>query len=130
VASLPHYPAIVRVDPAILPWIRSAWRYARIKHEDPPDAEGWIKLSVEFEVEEEACQYALSSGPQIEVLEPQALREKVIDLAKGVLEIYAQSEVHPKSCTDLGCEIVDLSVSFYIESLKSVVGLGATHGGS
>jgi predicted DNA-binding transcriptional regulator YafY len=91
VANLPRYPATLRVASDKLSWIRSLWRYARIMHEEPPDAEGWIKLSVQFEVEEEACQYVLSFGPQIEVLEPPELRDKVIHLAEDVVALYAKT---------------------------------------
>ena len=48
-ANLPRYPATLRVDPAILPRIRQGGRYTRIEHEYPPDADGWIKLSMDFE---------------------------------------------------------------------------------
>ncbi len=89
VAGLPRYPATVRVAPAVLPRLRSRWRYARIEQEDPPDAEGWVKLSVQFETEEEAYAYVLSCGPQVEVLEPPALREQVISLAERIVALYA-----------------------------------------
>jgi predicted DNA-binding transcriptional regulator YafY len=87
-ANLPRYPAIVRAAPDLVPKIRS-WRYAQIEHAEPPDAEGWIQLSVRFEIIEEACEYVLSCGPQVEVVEPPELREKVIGLARGVLAMYA-----------------------------------------
>ncbi len=93
VANLPSYSATLRVASAMVPWIRSMWRYARIVNEEPPDAAGWIELSVQFEVEEEACQYVLSFGPQIEVLEPQGLREKVIHLAQSVVAFYTRTNI-------------------------------------
>jgi len=89
-ASLPRYPATVRVDPTIIPRMRFAGRYARIEHEGPPDAEGWIQLAMQFEEEHNACEYVLSFGPQIEVLEPQALRDRVIKAAESVVAFYAQ----------------------------------------
>jgi predicted DNA-binding transcriptional regulator YafY len=42
-------------------------------------------------VEEMACQFALSFGSKLEVLEPASLREKVIDAARGVVEFYGTS---------------------------------------
>ena len=90
-ASLPRYPAILRVDPAIIPHMRYASRYARIEHESPPDAEGWIQLSMQFEEEHSAREYVLSFGSHIEVLEPQALREQVIKAAESVVAFYAQT---------------------------------------
>jgi predicted DNA-binding transcriptional regulator YafY len=60
-------------------------------HEEPADADGWVKLSVQFEVEEEACQYVLSFGPQVEVLEPPELRGKIMHLAEDVVALYART---------------------------------------
>jgi predicted DNA-binding transcriptional regulator YafY len=74
-----------------LSWIRSMWRYARIMDQEPPDADGWIKLLVQFEVENEACQYVLSFGPQAEVLEPPELRAKIMRLAQEVVALYAKT---------------------------------------
>ena len=70
--------------------IRSEGRYARIEHEHPPDADGWIKLSMDFEEERNACEYVIGFGPHIEVVEPQALRERVIRLAESVVAFYAR----------------------------------------
>ncbi len=69
--------------------MRSAWRYARLEQIGPPDAEGRVKVSVQFELEEEACRYILGLGPCIEVLEPPELRERVIATAQEVLAFYA-----------------------------------------
>ena len=41
-----------------------------------------------FDVEEMACEYALSFGAKMEVLEPETLREKVIAAAKSVIDFY------------------------------------------
>lgn len=89
-ANLPRYAAIVRVDPAILPRLEYAGKSARIEQIHPPDADSWRKVFIQFEIEEQACAYVLGFGPQIEVLEPPELREKVINLAEGVLTLYAQ----------------------------------------
>lgn len=81
---------MVRVIPDILPRVR-ALRYARIEDISPPDEDGWVTLSVRFETEEEACEYVLGFGPQIEVLEPPELREKVICLAESVVASYTKT---------------------------------------
>jgi predicted DNA-binding transcriptional regulator YafY len=57
---------------------------------DPPEAEGWVKACVEFEVIEEACAYVLGLGPQVEVLEPRELREKVVQLAEEIVVVYTR----------------------------------------
>jgi predicted DNA-binding transcriptional regulator YafY len=90
-ANLPRYAATVRVSPAILSYMRHVSRYARIISAEPPDANGWIQLSMQFDGEHNACEYVLSFGPQIEVLEPPELREKVIQAAEGVVALYTHS---------------------------------------
>jgi predicted DNA-binding transcriptional regulator YafY len=87
--QLPRYHARVRVAPAILPRLRYAGRFARIERVEPPDDDGWSRVALRFDVEEMACEYVLSFGAQIEVLEPLVLREKVIRMAESVIEFYA-----------------------------------------
>jgi predicted DNA-binding transcriptional regulator YafY len=87
-ASFPRYPATVRVAPELLPYLRTVGRYARIEREGPPDSDGWIPLAMIFEGEHNACEYILSFGPQIAVVEPDTLRERVITAAAGILVLY------------------------------------------
>jgi predicted DNA-binding transcriptional regulator YafY len=94
-ANLPRYPATVRVDPAILTYMRTVGRYARIVSTEPPDADGWIRVSMLFEGEHNACEYVLSFGSQMEVVEPQALREKVIEAAESIIALYQSSTIVP-----------------------------------
>ena len=88
-AHLPRYQAIVRVRPEIISRMPYAGRFARIEHVGHTDEEGWVWVSLRFDVEEMACEYALSFGTQLEVLEPVALREKVTDAAKSIVAFYA-----------------------------------------
>jgi predicted DNA-binding transcriptional regulator YafY len=94
-ANLPRYLATVRVNPAILSRMRYASRFASIEHAELPDADGWIQLSMRFDVEHNACEYIVSFGAQIEVVEPQALREQVIHAAEEVIAFYAQKSCGP-----------------------------------
>jgi predicted DNA-binding transcriptional regulator YafY len=89
-ANLPRYPATLRVDPAILTGMRYAGRYARIEHVGPLDADGWVEVSMRFEEQHSACEYVLSFGPQLEVVEPQALREQVIRAAEATVALYTR----------------------------------------
>jgi len=47
-----------------------------------------LQVTVGFDVEEMACEYALSFGDRLEVLEPRSLREKVIAAAQQVVKFY------------------------------------------
>src|SRR6266571_564263 len=88
VANLPRYPVTVRIAPEVLEQVYHAGRYARVDHVEPPGADGWITLCLLFEMEEAACGYILSFGTQVEILEPQSLRENVIRLAESVAAFY------------------------------------------
>lgn len=90
VANLPRYCVTVRIAPELLEHIYHAGRYAKIESADPPDADGWLLLRLQFEMEESACGYLLSFGPQVEIVEPLELRDKVIELAKSVVEFYSE----------------------------------------
>jgi predicted DNA-binding transcriptional regulator YafY len=68
--------------------LRFAGRFARILQTDPPDADGWIKVKLRFDVEEMAIGYALSFAAKLEVLEPKTLREKVIEEARNLIGFY------------------------------------------
>ena len=89
-ANLPRYRMMARVRSEIIPRMPYAGRFARIEEADAPDEDGWAKVSMSFDIEEMACEYALSFGAQMEVLEPPSLREKVIKMAESVIAFYAQ----------------------------------------
>jgi predicted DNA-binding transcriptional regulator YafY len=87
-SALPNYLATFRVAPSIFPRLRFAGRFARVGEVIETDAKGWLKVSVGFDVEEIACEYALGFGPNLEVIEPLSLREKVLEMAKAVVCAY------------------------------------------
>jgi predicted DNA-binding transcriptional regulator YafY len=90
-ANLPRYPVTVLAAPDILERMRTSGRYARVEEvEEAEDADGWLKVHILFEVAWEACEYVLSFGPQLEVVEPPALRERVIRLAERTVTLYAR----------------------------------------
>jgi len=88
-SSLPNYLATFRVAPSVFLRLRFAGRFARVGEVIETDADGWFKVSVGFDVEEMACEYALGFGSNLEVLEPLSLREKVREMAKMVVEKYS-----------------------------------------
>ena len=86
--TLPNYVAKFRVSPEAFLQLRFAGRFARVGDAVETDPDGWRRVSVGFDVEEMACEYALSFGSKLEVIEPRSLREKVIAAAKEVVEFY------------------------------------------
>ena len=90
-ANLPRYPATLRADPAALPMLHTPGRYARVDQVGAADADGWLRVDMLFEEEHNACEYVLSFGPRIEVLEPQSLRELVRQAAERIVALYARA---------------------------------------
>jgi predicted DNA-binding transcriptional regulator YafY len=84
-ASLPRYPATVRVHPDLVPRLRYALRFARIEAMGEPGEDGWTAVEIRFQFEEEAIEYVLSFGTRIEAVAPPELRERVILRAKDVV---------------------------------------------
>jgi predicted DNA-binding transcriptional regulator YafY len=80
----------VRVRQEVVQRLPFAGRFARIEHTGRPDEQGWVEVSLRFDVEEMACEYALGFGTQLEVLEPVALREKVLEAAQNVVAFYTE----------------------------------------
>jgi predicted DNA-binding transcriptional regulator YafY len=91
-SSVPNYLATFWVSPVVLPRLRFAGRFARVTETEELDSRGWRKVLVGFDVDEMACEYAVSFGPNLEVIEPQMLREQVVAMAKATLLFYRRSD--------------------------------------
>lgn len=88
VNNLPRYPFTVRAAPEALPRLTVAAGYVRIEQIDPPEADGWSRVQMVADIEEVACGYVLGFGDTIEVLDPPALRHRIIALAQSVTRLY------------------------------------------
>ena len=89
--SLYRYPVKLRVAPGAVPELAHAfgdWVQTLIKQADPPDAEGWITLSLLFEGLSQARSRLFTLGTMIEVLEPVELRESLADFAARIASFY------------------------------------------
>ncbi|HEX8997644.1 MAG TPA: YafY family protein [Ktedonobacterales bacterium] len=80
-ASLPRYPASVRIQASALPFARAMWRYATFEEVGSPDASGWLTARVTFENREEACFCLLGLATQAEALAPDELARMVTERA-------------------------------------------------
>lgn len=85
--GLPCYPAVVRASPDFLTRMRQT-KSPRIEQEELPESDGWTRLSVLFEVEGEACDFIIRAGPQIEAVEPAALRTRVREAAQKIAALH------------------------------------------
>jgi predicted DNA-binding transcriptional regulator YafY len=88
VAALPRYPVVVRAQADIVSRMRYAGRFSRIERVDLPDPQGRARVEIRFDSAEVACEFVLSFGSRIEVLEPQALRERVTEEARNMIAVY------------------------------------------
>ena len=87
-SGAPKYLASFWVSPSVLLRLNFAGRFARVNETDETDERGWKKVIIGFDVDEMACEYAVSFGPNMEVIEPLTLREKVIAMTKATLQFY------------------------------------------
>jgi predicted DNA-binding transcriptional regulator YafY len=82
---LPRYDATFLVTQAILPWV--CYRSSRIV--EKVTVGDLVRVSLRFDAQEEARQFALAGGADLEVIAPQELRDHVIATAQAVLAAYA-----------------------------------------
>jgi predicted DNA-binding transcriptional regulator YafY len=77
-----------------------AWRIADVfgqraldtaERLEEPDPDGWLRLRLRVSWPEEVATRLLAVGPSLEVLEPAAVRERVIAVAARVVERYRDS---------------------------------------
>ena len=69
-------------------WYFGCQVHERVAQGEPPDADGWITITLPFESLHAARERILGLGSAIEVLEPGALRESVRDYAAQTLALY------------------------------------------
>jgi predicted DNA-binding transcriptional regulator YafY len=84
--KLPRYDATFLANAAVMPWIRyRAWRF---QGEEVADG-GRFLVRLRFDVEEEIVQFALALGAAVELVEPAALRARVLEGARSLVGMYA-----------------------------------------
>lgn len=84
--SRSRYAVTLRAERRIAEDLMS-WRAAQLI---AADVDGWLTLRADFEDEEHACFVMLGMGARAEVLDPVALRERVVAGAAAVMAHYAR----------------------------------------
>jgi predicted DNA-binding transcriptional regulator YafY len=90
-ANRSSYPVSVRVSEDLVPFLPRFFGDGMrtvMQETGPPDAEGWVTMTLPFESLEDARSRILGFGGAIEVLEPQALLESVLDFAAQITARY------------------------------------------
>jgi len=89
-----RYMVTARVAPDLVPQLPYYFgdRFqALIAQAAPPDAEGWITLTLPFESLEAARARMLGFGRAVEVLAPEALRKSMVDFAAQITDFYGKN---------------------------------------
>jgi predicted DNA-binding transcriptional regulator YafY len=86
--NFPNFYATFRAHPSAVERMRFAGRFARVEEVGLADAEGWPRVLMRFQFAEEACEFALGFGSLVELVEPEELRARVVEMAEGMLAAY------------------------------------------
>jgi len=89
-ANLPRFYATLRAGPDVLRGLRFGVRFGTVESTEPVDQSGWAVIRIRFDAQSAACQFALSCGAQVEVLDPIALRQQVIEAARQIVAFYEE----------------------------------------
>ena len=104
---LPKYTATFLVTEHVMPW--ACYRPWRVLEQ--ARAGDRYRVSLRFDAPEEARQFALGFGAELEVVEPQELREYVIATARAVVAGYAGSAPTRPAGDAISCSLTALATS-------------------
>ncbi len=96
--SLPHIDAVLRVQTTALGWLaRSVGEpvWATATQQPDPAGDDWVRVMLRIETIDSACEDLLPLGPRVQVLEPETLRQAIIDEARSILRGYG---MHAQTC--------------------------------
>jgi predicted DNA-binding transcriptional regulator YafY len=94
-AETPRLEVVVRVAPHALGMLRDFVGSANVAEAErlsDPSPDGWIRLRLNLGWPDEAPGRLLAVGGDLEVIDPPAVRERVVELARGSLARHAPSE--------------------------------------
>ena len=82
--------AAVRISPEgrRLAAVLSRLQPIRVRRAVPPDDHGWVEATFRLESIDGAAFEVLSLGPEVEVLAPETLREKVAAMGRATAGLY------------------------------------------
>ena len=86
----PRYNALLRLEPRIAETMKTWGCFSNVATGQDSDPEGWITVRAQFDDEDHACFIVLGLGPRADVLEPEALRERVAADIGRIVDRLAQ----------------------------------------
>jgi predicted DNA-binding transcriptional regulator YafY len=89
VAGVPRFGVSLRAEPHVVGEFKSAGRWSRIVSVGELEADGCVRVAMQFELEEDVCAFVLSFGPRVELLEPEHLRREVRRRLAEASALYA-----------------------------------------
>jgi predicted DNA-binding transcriptional regulator YafY len=90
VAGVPRFGVCLRAEPYVVGEFKSAARWSRVESVGAPEADGRVRVAMQFELEEDVCAFVLSFGPRVELLEPEHLRRQVASRLAQASALYAR----------------------------------------
>jgi predicted DNA-binding transcriptional regulator YafY len=87
-ANLPRYMATLRFAPEERDALGSLNVFTRVEQEMPADEAGRVTRVMRFETERAACAFVLGFAGKVEVIEPPALRDRVMLNAEQLLALF------------------------------------------
>jgi predicted DNA-binding transcriptional regulator YafY len=88
VAGVPRFPVCLAADPSAVSDFKSAGRWSRVESVSPVQPDGRVLVTMQFELEEDACAFVLSFGARVELLEPLHLRREVAIRSARAAALY------------------------------------------
>ena len=93
--SMVSYRVRVRIAPefvSALPRMMGSGIREQLERTGPPDPDGWVRLELAFDSLFAARDRLLGLGRGVEVLEPWPLRQSLVDHARQIVALYAESD--------------------------------------
>jgi predicted DNA-binding transcriptional regulator YafY len=87
-SKFPRYPVTARVRPESVNRLYVLGGFSRVEHIDPAGEDGWARVAICFQFEDDACERLVGLGDQVEVLDPPELRDKIVERARRVIRFY------------------------------------------
>jgi predicted DNA-binding transcriptional regulator YafY len=91
VSGVPRFSVCVLAEPSVVADFKSAARWARLESVGSAEADGRVRVSMQFELEEDALAFVLSFVPRVELLEPLHLRQEVARRIRQAAALYAST---------------------------------------